>query len=740
MSTRPAAGAKRPRESANTGPALFHTDAATSVAAGLGTWRWALGSPASATAQLLSARFVSPPVGPVPRAVQADTPCVRLGSQFKFVNRLEPCRVFARNFGDMEVLRGAGFEAEKRNLRVVNIAGLSGIGKTCFVDAALPHLRDVHGAALAESIWPGQGASHVDIISELLCACESQRNLRITPAGWAEATLSRQLGAALLAQWTKYCALRVGDEVDSTPLALAGRVASETFSQLSLVADLDVFEAIDLILSHATAMQAAPSEAAATAARRPALIVHLDEAQECRPELLITAVKYFCEALLDRGQRVFLVVTGLPSSEVVQALRWTSVESLDIILPLLDTDHMVEIAADLAGIAAEGVPVGIRNALWMLGGVPRFLEFFFAAAACKAGTEDTLGLKSTWEWLQCAPLPDLSEVVQMTCRKLYRPADTPGCILDALFSLAVSERHVPLTCVLDVSHPLWTVGRAQNARLVYWEGTPGGDGPVRMPPILLHMAHVAAGPSSGPRIVPLARLGASLNSGDNESLAISVFMHRLRAAQIANVATVQLTEIVGVPLPAGMEDVFVAVPQCFNVRVLDHHVVSGAGPQRFSTFVASTRAALTAAPTTTPAAFVNGRGAPFADAMLILQEINILLQEKQSVIARQREAVGATVPPVPPRELATEAGKIKPSTDVLPALLIFVSDSRGRDDQTLPEHTTVIASPELRRALLGPLVAGLRARCFEENDTRATSGAACAASGFAATSDRSPVC
>ena len=65
-----------------------------------------------------------------------------------------------------------------------------------------------------------------------------------------------------------------------------------------------------------------------------------------------------------------------------------------------------------------------------------------------------------------------------------------------------------------------------------------------------------------------------------------------------------------------------------------------------------------------------------------------------------------------------------------PALIIFVSDNRGRNDQVVPANTLVVASVVSRHALLGPLVAGLRAHSLEENDTRATSGVASAAAGL----------
>lgn len=664
-----------------------------------------------------------------------------MGARFKFVNRLPHCKVFAQNFADMDALRGRGFEAQKRNLRVVNVAGLSGIGKTCFVEAALPHLRDVKGDAFAEFVWPGMGASHAELVDELLSANDSQRSLRISlPTGSSEEAVSRQLGAALLSQWTKHCVLCGGDGAKSIAggaASPADRVASDTFALLMQVVELSVDDAIDVILTHASSTQAMGSAIVVTAARRPALIVHLDEAQLCSQNLLQGAIALFSEALLTRDQRVFLVITGLPSAEVEQALRWTSVASLDIVLPLLALKHMVEIVADLVGVVSDEVPLGICNALWMLGGVPRFLEFFLEAAARKAGVEIE-NVESTWAWLQRATLPDLSEVVQMTSRCLYHRADTPVCILDALFSLAVSERSVPLTCLLDIGHPTWTVARAQNARLVYWEGVPGGDGPVRMPPILLHLAHMAAGPSSGPRIVPLSRPGASLTSGDNESLAISVFMHRLRAAQIAKVDAVQLSEIVGVPLPAGMLNIRIAVPRCFDLLVLDHQIVAGKGPHGFSTLVSNMRVSLSSAPLSTAAAFVNGRGAKFGDSMLILPEIVLITQEKQSVKSRQASAIGSTVPVVPPQGVELEVEKISLTADLQPALIVYVSDDRERgDNQAIPAFTVVVASAKSRRNLLGSLVSGLRAHSLEENDTRAASRATSAVSGSAAAASSS---
>lgn len=695
-------------------------------------WQWAQHLRATRAVQILTGRFVSPPVGPAPQEPAS------VGARFKFVNRLPHCKVFAQNFANMDALRGGGLEAQKRNLNVVNVAGLSGIGKTCFVEAALPHLRDVKGDALAEFLWPGEGARHEELLDELLSASDSQRCLRITlPAGVSDAAVSRQLGAALLSQWTKHCVLRGGDGERSSAggaISPADRVASSTFALLVQIADLSVDDAIDVILTHASSTQATGSAAAAvTVARRPALIVHVDESQLCSQHLLQGAIALFSEALLTRDQRVFLVITGLPSTEVKQALRWTSVASLDIVLPLLALEHMVEIVADLVGVLPDEVPVGIRNALWLLGGVPRFLEFFLNAAARKAGVTGgtALGIQSTWAWLQHASLPDLSEVVRLTSLDLYRPTDTPGCILDALFSLAVSERSVPLSCELDAGHPTWTVARAQNERLVYWEGVPGGDGPVRMPPILLHLAHMAAGPSSGPRIVPLSRPGASLTSGDNESLAISVFMHRLRAAQIAKVDAVQLYEIVGVPLPAGMLNARIAVPRCFDLLVLDHQIEAGKGPNGFSTLVSNTRASLSSAPLSTAVAFVNGRGAKFGDSMLVVPEIVLIVQEKQSVKTRQALAIGSTVPPVPPQEVGLEVEKICLTEDLKPALIVYVSDDRERGDtQAIPACTVVVASAESRRALLGSLVSGLRAHSLEENDTRATSRAASAASGM----------
>jgi hypothetical protein len=661
--------------------------------------------------------------GPPPEDAALD----KLGAYFAFTNREAQCKDLLRAFAAMDEKRGNGeMDVTKRDVFVPVCTGMPGIGKTRFARAAITSLalHALHrqggaaasaaapwpsyekaldaAAALVQDVWPDapseEQRAKEPLVRQLLLACRDNRNIRLQLPAWCK-NLEHEIGVHILAEWAKHRPRRDGD---ASLDAFADRLRSTLFTQLARAGvTLTALGAIEFILATVTVPVRDEGEEAAGSGSGGAAGGGGDAASPATIDALV-------KPLVTANARVFITITGLSSAQVSRAIKASSAKPCDIVLPLLTNEHMASILATLFTQPLP-MPPSIRCALWWLGGGPRFLEYLLAQAAVKARAPTVTGL---WAWLgTTADMDDTMGAVRLAHHQAYQFLLRPGArrlpddVLDNVFSLAVAERRVALECVLHDGNPVWTVQLAQDNQVVYWEGSPGGNGILRMPPLLLFAAYERAGPPSGAPVVPLKRPSAAMTPGDVESLAVATFMHKLRAAAIDKQASVMLSEIVGEL--GDVPDVQLPVPRCFDLRVCEQPVSADNLPG----FLSTCRAELRASPATTACAVINARRAEFVDAFIVFPDFAIFVQEQQSADARPERELGHTarVPPMPADGAVSEYHKH--GERLGPHVFLYVTDCRAREQEIglaqVPQNT-ILVTHEKHDAVLGALAAGVR--------------------------------
>jgi hypothetical protein len=658
-----------------------------------------------------------------------DAPTDYLGPWFKFENREEQCKLVVGAFAAMDLQRGSHrMDAKKRDLRVPVCTGMPGIGKTRFVRAAVVHLartatglpsptcEEVLAAipAMASTVWPSDEAEsriHHDLLQQLVIACFEHRNLcvALNSATLTTDSLERSLAVELLAQWAKYRPRTAAGA--AAPLVGEDAVVNQlAFELCRALAVRRVVPTVAAALEYIVGTSSGPlaGDAARSSDHVPAVIINIDEAHN-RRELLPAVVELLVQPLIVRNIRVFVTITGMTSDHITAAINESSVKPFEIVLPLLKQHNMVNIVATLFGVHPDQVPPSVATAAWWTGGVPRFLEYLLRHCGIKARAPK--GLRAVWAWLAHATMDDVTDAIRMTSRVLPEAAALPSDLLDNMFSLTLAERPVPITCVLTTTgNPVWTVQYAQSNQLLYWEGHRGGNGIVRLPPLVLHLVHQRSAAGASASLLPLKMPSAHMTetSNGNEALAVSALLHKLHAAQIANSDTVWLSELLGEGQVAGMEDLQLTVPGNLSLRVLQHKVEK----HNFQELARITREGLREQPKTTDCAFLNGRGASFADAFIIFPDFVVFVQEKQCVLAHQKRALGRAVPPVPEAEVEAQYDKVRMIGE--PHVYLYVSDCRARDGYVPPPNTLVFTH-DTHDKLFGSTMARLRAAATEEN-------------------------
>ena len=608
-----------------------------------------------------------------------------MGQIFPFVNREEESKELLRCFGKMDLIRGKNnFETNKRSIGVPLCVGLPGLGKTRYARIALtsliksltdiqfPTLEDMLEKAdeLAKIIWDND-RRHDELLTELIKASHEDRNIRITlncTPGTSMRELEIEILSSVLVQWMKRRQLKPefehlkNDEIVSLLDTAFGNLRKQC---LRGDMGLTLGGTVDFILQQDLQVH--------ESGRFPALIINFDEAQTIG-ELLQHALKILVTPILTENRRVFITITGISKARLFEAIQRSDVSVHVITLPVLKDAHIADILAKVFKVNADAIPRSVRNAVKWLGGVPRFLEYFLKTAADKSNCQT---VSAMWKWLCEANLNKLMDVVSMT-----RPHVTgyggesklPDDLLDNIFSLAIAGHPIRLDQQLIHGTNMWTVEDAQNQSLLYWNGTPGRHGIVVMPPLLLHHIHLNSADGAGASIHQLKRPSAWMSSDDNEALAVSALLHKLKAASIGGTTQVFLyKDLMGGMKIEGVADVLVTVPKCFDLAVLDTQI----GIKQFAQKKRETSKNTRRYPATTPIAFVNGRGASFADAFIILPEIVILIQEKQSVNARKRNVTEWTknIPSchVSVRNERLKVSKVMKKND----LFVYVTDEQG---------------------------------------------------------------
>ena len=647
-----------------------------------------------------------------------------MGENFIFVNRETECKQLVTRFGEMDLLRGNGnFDQLKRDLFAPLCIGLPGLGKTRFARIAATSLvRKATGilsptleqmlessVTVAEDIWPDD-RSHDELLRELVLASHEDRNIRITlnsTPGAAERDVEVEIIVAVLVQWMKHRELRPEFEH-----LIGNKIVNKLKGELGVLRDarfgtFTFCDIVNFIIER--------SSRAGKVEHTPALIINLDEAQKLGSSLQ-NVLEILVSPIFMENCRVFVTITGICTAAFRDAIVQSNVLLQPIILPVLTDKYMSSILANIFGVEVNQLPLVVASFTKWLGGVPRFLEYFLGFVAKKARATT---VKQIWEWLNDADINSLMDILLQARSKITGFAlgeyGIPDDLLDNIFSIAVAEHPIQLSDHLTKN---WTVEDAQNRSLLYWKGVPGGYGAVIMPPLLLHHFHLNSSKNAGASIHLLKRPSSTMTVSDNEAVAATSLLHKLKAASITGREQVLLfKDLMGGMTAEGWEDILVTVPKCFNLEVLRNQI----GDDEFEAKKLKVLADSEKLPQITPIAFVNCRNASFADAFIIFPELVIFIQEKQSVLARQQNASSW----ISKHKFSVDcvaSERLKVVKSMMPNdLFLYICDSQGGGAPCCIGTDTMLITVELHTKLLGSTLAWLRASSLEDSATRADS-------------------
>lgn len=202
---------------------------------------------------------------------------------------------------------------------------------------------------------------------------------------------------------------------------------------------------------------------------------------------------------------------------------------------------------------AMSVRVFIGHLLWLAGGVPRYIARLVHCIAVKAGVADseyftTDGRPSMLNYVESMKHQHFQDVLSkwlVTCSLAMKVTLPDEDVLNDIVSLCISEIPVAARrdCKLDSGNTC-TIGSAMQCELLHF----GTDGRIVVPPLLLSQFCNHSENSDSCRTIVLKNLDGVLSHRDNESLYLSVVLHRLKSAQTLDIKTVKLSETFGVEL------------------------------------------------------------------------------------------------------------------------------------------------------------------------------------------------
>lgn len=679
----------------------------------------------------------------------ADIDWIQPGRFFRFVNRSAECREILKALCDLEDMRVrpvSGSTSERwsalvRDTAIISVTGMPGVGKTAAARLALFHLAVeacgnedpqaivATASTLASSI---KRPRHVGFIRSLLRSCLSDRNLRLDVSRLDVASTTGGLASALLQEWGKHT------------IGFADAAVGLHSSAVSLI------DAVRLILNETETCGIGSEVRAGGVGKEtdspdpdegpPSLFINLDEAHVLRSDSLSGILRQIVDLLITQQLRVFVIVTGVTSDQIQAAFDDSSLRCKSISLPLLDLDHIVEVAEGLLPL-----PGGMRwhtsrvlmHTLWWTGGVPRSLEHLICAAATRSPRSRTAGstaltCDAVAQWLSALSWVEGHSLVEAMAARLFRPTERveyTDALRDA-FSFALLEVNVPRTHTLAPHTSPITIDNAQKHSMLYWfaergvsaASLGGPTGRIVLPPLALYAVQRTYVPSPQ-HIYLLKYIVPFMSSRDNESVAVGALMHKCLALFLLGKTTTTLTDL-GIPptrSPARLHNPSVSLPVCFDVVRTGGNVTAAS----FESFVSAVRGTPAAQKVNTAIAFVNGPTASFADAFIVLPDFVIYVQERQRVLARLRALREAVNPHVSVVEVTAEYEKLGCNARALPHVFLYITDDSSMlasDVATLPYQCRVVAA-DAHPALLGRMCAFLRRQSLSWSAIDASSAA-----------------
>jgi hypothetical protein len=189
-----------------------------------------------------------------------------------------------------------------------------------------------------------------------------------------------------------------------------------------------------------------------------------------------------------------------------------------------------------------------------------------------------------------------------------------------------------------------------------------------------------------------------LATRDNETLLVSVLMHKFRAFSMLKRTTVTLSEL-GIRTHATLlPDVSVEIPRDFRVEKVPYTITK----DNYAEFVKWVRADDRRA-----VAYVNTPTAPFADSFAFPPNFNFLLQDKQRVEARLRRAEGRCVAKVGEDELRYEYSLLGEAATAERHAFLYVTDEDSPSRGARIKNACIVPQGDHKR-LFGEMCAYLR--------------------------------
>eukprot|EP00762_Andalucia_godoyi_P006961 ANDGO_07676.mRNA.1 hypothetical protein len=646
-----------------------------------------------------------------------------VGRYFDFVNREEECTDLLRMWWDLESKRESyeerakrgetiEWDVEKRNVAIPVCVGMPGIGKSRFARIAIWHLvRSVPGLngrnldelkkvvpSLVDKVWPGnpEGGKQRkcvfvdDVLAAYFCDCD----IRLA-CDEHELTNDETLASAIMKEWTKTWKWK--DDHEQHRRELQKVHSSSRFTVLDVVK----------YISNKTGVQS--------------ILINIDEAHRARLEDLGAIIVALLRPLVVHQIRILISVTGVDSTKVAQAVDKSGAVARDIVLKLLLKQHVTHVVKSFFSV--NDMPNKLAYSLFFIGGIPRFLEYFVEEANDKFRSSGQV--KEIWSRLCTSEILVFEELMAAVCSKAQirrgDPNAPPISAIRAAFALSISEHEVPLDLRLSSeSDAKKTVADLQAEQLLYWQKTSSSSGIVRMPPLSLHLLQ-SKNVLICPFVERLSRFQMSMSPNDNECLAPTAIVYRLYSAFIAKKSSIKLRELIGEGNAVAPNlDRSVEVPtEILQIEVLHSRIEADS----FAPFVDEWRGGKDFI----GRAFINGRGASFPDAFIILPDFVLLFQEKQSTVARKQAATNETIDAVPKKLVFEEFAKLKDSCDKLDYVMIVISDERFQEQSPVPKGNWCLYCADKLSTILGSTLASLRSFVLEDSSTRASDARAQAA-------------
>jgi hypothetical protein len=431
-----------------------------------------------------------------------------LGQFFKFVNRDEEIKQLINLFANMDVERKKelGWEWGKRNVVFPIAVSFSGIGKTTFLRLGVEKFLSTPSLQEGVSL-------------EFLSSLKKMTNIRLDCSSLAH--IGGADGCVSAAYSVSYEVFKYDLHSSRSRDVIMDRI--EFVSEMkkrsirSGIEEFTIDQALEIILRHCP----------------DGIILNIDEADKLGSHDLMRLVICLGKWLL-AGHRILFCVSGLHNKHMFDAFLKCGMSAEKIVLPALSRLHIGAILEDLFGCNISGVVNNpfIGHLLWLVGGIPRYLEYLIAEATILGNCLDedsTINFTLLFGFLRDLDATSARELLRRLKSRCHVDVDgirpVSAQILSNVGSLRIARLRVKLDTELQPrGNSVYTIQDAMFDQILYLDK----NGCVQIPPILLHRLHPERAPCvdvAAPIMLILKQLDMTLNSRDNVTLFIAVLLH-----------------------------------------------------------------------------------------------------------------------------------------------------------------------------------------------------------------------